>query len=91
MKKFVCSLCHKGIIGGALYLDENAVTYKTNKLAVDKAHKNLLLPIEEIAELTWRWVVFPIATFYMKDGVKHQIIVFNKRRFEKCFEEYCAQ
>lgn len=35
-------------------------------------------------------VVFPIATFYMKDGVKHQIIVFNKRRFEKCFEEYCA-
>ena len=29
-KSFICSLCHNGILGGALYLDENSVAYKTN-------------------------------------------------------------
>ena len=48
-KSFMCSLiCHNGIVGGALYLDENSVTYKTNKLTVDRAHRNLVLPLNEI-------------------------------------------
>ena len=87
-KTFICSLCRNGIIGGALYLDENAVTYKTNKLTVNKVYRNLVLPFEEIAEHTWRWIVFPIATFCMKSGEKYKFIVFNKRRFEKCFKEH---
>ena len=53
-KIFMCSLCRNGILGGALYLDENSVTYKTNKLTVDKAYGNLILPLDEIAELTWK-------------------------------------
>lgn len=32
---FLCSLIRGGILGGALYLDEKAVTYKTNKLTVE--------------------------------------------------------
>ena len=36
MKSFVCSLCHNGILGGGLYLDRQSLTYKTNKLTVDK-------------------------------------------------------
>lgn len=36
MKSFVCSLCHNGILGGGLYLDSQSLTYKTNKLTVDK-------------------------------------------------------
>ena len=86
MKKiFMCSLCHNGILGGALYLDENSVTYKTNKLTVDKAYRNLVLPLDEIAELTWKWIVFPVATFRMKNGVEHKFIIFNKRRFNKYY------
>jgi putative hemolysin len=38
------------MVGGALYLDENSVTYKTNKLTVDKAYRNLVLPLDKIAE-----------------------------------------
>ena len=87
----MCSLCHNGILGGALYLDEKTVTYKTNKLTVDKAYKNLLLSLDEIAELTWKWVVFPIATFHMKDGAKYNMLIFNKRRFKKRFHEYRTQ
>lgn len=86
MKKiFMCSLCHNGILGGALYLDENSVTYRTNKLTVDKAYRNLVLPLDKIAALTWKWIVFPVATFRMKDGLDHKFIIFNKRRFNKYY------
>ena len=85
-KTFICSLCHKGILGGALYLDEASVTYKTNKLTVDKAYRNLILPLDEIAELTWKRIVFPIAIFRMKNGAEYKFIIFNKRRFNKYYE-----
>lgn len=48
MKSFVCSLCHNGILGGGLYLDSQSLTYKTNKLTVDKKYRNLVLPMQEI-------------------------------------------
>ena len=60
MKSFVCSLCHNGILGGGLYLDSQSLTYKTNKLTVDKKYRNLVLPMQEIKEISWKWIVFPI-------------------------------
>ena len=84
-KTFICSLCHNGILGGALYLEETSVTYKTNKLTVDKAYRNLVLPFDKIAELTWKWVVFPVAIFQMKNGTEYKFMVFNKRRFNKYY------
>lgn len=65
MKSFVCSLCHNGILGGGLYLDSQSLTYKTNKLTVDKKYRNLVLPMQEIKEISWKWIVFPIATVNM--------------------------
>lgn len=62
MKSFVCSLCHNGIVGGGLYLDSQSLTYKTNKLTVGKKYRNLVLPMQEIKEISWKWIVFPIAT-----------------------------
>ena len=85
-KTFICSLCHNGILGGALYLDEASVTYKTNKLTVDKAYSSLVLPLDEIAELEWKRIVFPVAIFRMKNGAEYKFIIFNKRRFNKYFE-----
>lgn len=84
-KTFICSLCRGGIIGGALYLDDTALTYKTNKLTVDKTYRNLVLPLAEIRELSWRWIVFPVATFRMADGKEYKFIIFNKNRFNKYF------
>ena len=88
MKSFVCSLCHNGILGGALYLDNTSLTYKTNKLTVDKKYRNLVLPMSEIKEIDWKWIIFPVATFFMKNGESYKFIIFNKRRFEKWFCEY---
>lgn len=87
-KSFICSLCHNGILGGGLYLDSQSVTYKTNKLTVDEKYKNLVFPLNEIKEITWKWIVFPVATFYMKSGEEYKIIIFNKARFNKYYREY---
>ena len=84
-KTFICSLCRGGILGGSLYLVETAVTYKTNKLTVDKKYKNLVLPLEEIENLSWKRILFPIATFRMKSGEEYKFIIFNKRRFSKYY------
>lgn len=88
MKSFICSLCHNGILGGALYLDATSLTYKTNKLTVDNKYKNLVLPLRDINEITWKWIVFPIATVLMKNGERFTFIIFNKPRFVKWFQKY---
>lgn len=88
MKSFVCSLCHNGILGGGLYLDHQSLTYKTNKLTVDPKYKNLVLPLREINEISWKWIVFPVVTVTMKNAEQYKFIIFNKPRFEKWFHAY---
>ena len=89
MKKvFLCSIiCPNGILGGGLYVEDNGITYKTNKLTVDRKYRNLVLPINEICELSWKWIIFPIATLRMTSGEEHKFIMFNKKRFDDCFSE----
>ena len=73
---FICSLiCHCGILGGGLYLDSQSLTYKTNKLTVDKKYRNLVLPLQNINKVSWKWVVFPILTVEMKDGETYKFIM----------------
>ena len=87
-KSFMCSLvCHNGIIGGGLCIGDNSVTYKTNKLTVDRKYRNLELSLNEISELSWKWIVFHIATFRMTSGEQYKFIIFNKGRFNKYYTE----
>ena len=81
-------ICSGGIIGGGVYIDEKSITFKTNKLTVDKKYKNLVLPLNEICELTWKWIVFPIATLQMTSGEGYKFIIFNKERFNKYYTEF---
>ena len=87
-KSFMCSLiCRGGILGGGIYIERHAVTYKTNKLTVDRKYRNLVLPFSKIRQLSWKWIVFPIATFQMENGEKYKAIIFNKWRFDKWFHQ----
>ncbi len=88
-KAFMCSLCHRGILGGGLYLDQEAVTYRTNKLTVEPKYRNLVLPLKEIETFTWKRVLFPVATFHMRNGETYTLIIFNKGRFVKYYQQYC--
>ena len=86
-KSFMGSLvCPGGIIGGSISMDENAIIYKTNKLTVSAQYRNLVLPLREIRGLSWKWVLFPVATLHMASGERHQFILFNKGRFQKHYE-----
>ena len=87
-KAFVCSFCKNGLLGGMLYLDSMSVTYKTNKLTVDRRYRNFIIPIEKINEVTWKWYIFPVATFHLKHDEKYSFMIFNKKRFIKYFNEY---
>lgn len=92
MKKiFMCSLCHGGLLGGVLYLEPNYLTYKTNKLTIDKKYKNLVMPIKEIKDISWKWVLFPIATINMRNGDRYRIMIYNKSRFMRCYEKYSIE
>ena len=89
MKKvFVCSLCHSGDLGGGLYVDDTAITYKTNKLTVAKEYRNLVLPLNEIRQITWNWI---LATFTMENGQQYRFLIFNKSGFEKCYQQLSQQ
>ena len=89
MKKvFVCSLCHNGVLGGGLYVDDTAITYKTNKLTVAKEYRNLVLPLNEIRQITWAWIM---ATFTMENGQQYRFLIFNKSGFEKCYQQLSQQ
>ena len=88
---FVCSLCHNGILGGGLFLNSESVTYKTNKLTVDAKYRNLVLPINEIREITWQNIIFPVATFHMLNGENYKFIIFNKKGFLDSYENICSK
>ena len=88
MKTFACSFCHQGLLGGGLFLDHQSLTYKTNKLTVDKKYRNLVLPLLQINEIAWKQIVFPIAAVHMKNGESYKFMIFNKNRFIKWFNAY---
>lgn len=86
-KALMCSLCHDGILGGGLYLDNQSITYRTQKLSANEKYRNLVLPLNEIERITWKWTIFPVATFHMKNGESYKIIIFNKWRFCKFYQQ----
>ena len=87
-KSFICSLiCSNGIIGGGLSVENTEIIYKTNKLTVSETYRNLAIPFNGIYELSWKWIVFPIAIFRMTNGERYKFIIFNKKRFNKYYTE----
>lgn len=89
-KVFMCSLCQNGVLGGALYLESQSVIYRTQKLTVIEKYRNLVMPLKDIKEIKWKRMIFPIAIFHMENGEKYKIMIFNKTRFMKCYQEYNA-
>ncbi len=87
-KAFMCSFCHKGILGGGLYLDPQSVTYVCQKLTIEEKYKKIVLSLNEVKEMTWKWIIFPVAIFHMKNGDKYSFIIFNKWRFDKYYKQF---
>ena len=83
---FICSLCHNGLLGGGLIVDENTITYKTGKVTIENKYRNLVLNRNNIISITWKRIIFPIVTFKMKNGEDFSFMVFNKSRFMRIYK-----
>ncbi len=83
---FLCSLiCDNGVIGGILKIENNAITYTTNKFTVDKCYKNIFIPLNKITKIKWSRLILPIATICLLGGEQYKFLMFNKKRFENVY------
>lgn len=79
---FIASFCHNGVLGGAIYLEENKATYRTNKLTVDVQYRNLEMLYSDMTEISaGRAFLFPTVTILLKNTVSYIFIVFSQRKF----------
>ena len=79
---YMASLCHQGLLGGGLFLDDERVTYRTGKLSVSPEIRNLQLPFCRIKGVEKSRALFlPTVTFHMKDGRAWKFLVFGRGRF----------
>ena len=81
-KYFIVSLCKNGIIGGAIVADDEAITYKTNKLTVPVEIRNLKMRYRDIKSTEAGWLfVFTTVSVEMKNGAVYKFVIFGRKGF----------
>ena len=81
-KYFIASLCKNGILGGAIVADDEAITYKTNKLTVPVELRNIKMRYRDIKNTEAGWLfVFPTVSVEMKNGAVHKYVIFGRKGF----------
>lgn len=85
---FFCSLFHQGLLGGGLYVTEDAVIYRTGKLTVSARLRDLTLPLARIQEVRWKGLV---ATLHLADGETWRFLIFNRPRFARVLKQALEQ
>lgn len=79
---FLASLFHEGVLGGAVYLLDDKLLYRTNKLTVEMKYRSLELPYSGIEYIETGWALFfPTVTFSLKNGIRYRFIVFSRKKF----------
>ena len=88
-ESFACSMWYYGIgiLGGDLLLDTCSLTYTIQRKRRDipEQYWSLVLPLNEIEEITWKRIIFPLAIFRMKNQEEYRLFIFNKKRFNTCY------
>ena len=94
MKKyFVASLIKNGILGGGIFVDSDAVIYKTGKVTVSEKYRNLVMKYEDISEISkGNFLFMPTVSIKMKNGEEHKFIIFfGIERFMNLVKENGAE
>jgi hypothetical protein len=87
MKKqlFIVSFCYRGLPGGEIIADHQAVTYKTGKLTIPSEYRNLEMKYTDIAYVYRDKATFlPAISVHMKNGSNYKFVFFFGRK--KFFE-----
>lgn len=48
---FLASLFHTGVLGGAIYLQQDRIVYRTNKAQIGPVYRNLNIPYSGIERI----------------------------------------
>ena len=82
-KMYMVSLCYSGgLLGGALYLDDERVTFRSTKLQVPPEIRNMPLPYCWIRRVEKSKTLFlPTVTIETEDGRERKFLVFGRRGF----------
>ena len=95
-KMYVVSLCYGGgLLGGALYLDDERVTFRSTKLQVPPEIRNMPLPYCRIRRVEKSKALFlPTVTIEMEDGRERKFLVFGRKSFlanlKTAMDEYAS-
>ncbi len=89
MKKyFQASFIHSGLIGGAITVDENGLTFHTNKLTVESWIRKLRMNDEDIDSVSeTRFLLFPEMQFHMKNKEVRRFIIFSPSKMKEVLKE----
>ena len=84
---FIASILHQGILGGCIVADDEGITFKTGKVTVSPALRNLEMKYQNIQGFSQKWVLFfPVFSILMKSGENERFIIFSPRRFRAFLE-----
>ena len=87
MKKqlFIVSFCYRGLLGGEIIADDQAITYKTGKLTIPSEYRNLEMKYTDIAYVYRdKATILPAISVHMKNGSNYKFVFFFSRK--KFFE-----
>lgn len=79
MKKvYWASLCYEGAHGGGLYLLQDRLIFKTNKVQLPDSVKNINIPYSQIHHVSKVRVLllFPAIEIVLQSHIKYKFIVF---------------
>lgn len=79
---FIASFFHAGVLGGAIYLQQDRIIYRTNKAQIEPVYRNLNIPYSSIERIETGWALFfPTVTLIVNGGTSYKFIIFHRKKF----------
>ncbi len=82
---FWVSLCYKGAHGGGLYLKEDRLIFRTNKLQLPESMKHISIRYEDLDKVSFSsaLAIFPAVTINLKDGSSYKFITLSRDKISR--------
>lgn len=83
-KVFRGSLVYYGLRGGALYVDNENITYKNQTTSIPDEFKNLVIPLKKIVKVEKTRAMFmPAVVIHLSKYQSYKFVIFNRPKFLK--------
>lgn len=82
-KAFIASFCCNGLLGGGIYLDDEAVHYKTQKVSVAPQYKHIVMKYQDIEVINCynRLLTVPFVCIKLNNETEYRFWIPNRMSF----------